>query len=545
MFQRFVSAALVAAMAFACPAAGQAPADAEFSAERFRAHVTYLADDRLEGRKTGTRGHELAADYVAGEFARMGLKPAGDGGGWRHSVPLVDIGLASDAPTLVIDGPDGRTVLTHRREALIAGATAEGRTSIAAPMVFVGYGVRDEEAGIDDYRGLDVRGKIVVMLIGVREIDGPEAPKDYESAFEAAKDLGAVAMIMIPGRRLDRAVPWSKVASSSDDEPTTAWRKPDGTPHMTGAPPVKGIIALDHRAAGPLFAGAEQSLGTVLDGQAKGQRPKGFVLKARAEIVQTMAHRRYESPNVIGLIEGSDPKLKTEYVVLMGHADHLGMKSSGEGDRIYNGALDNAGGIATVLEVARALNSGPERPRRSILVIATTGEEEGLLGADFFAHYPTVPKGSIVAVVNIDMPILTYDFQDVVAYGADHSTIDRVVAKAAGDMGIKVSPDPEPEEKIFLRSDHYAMVQAGIPSVMLKLGVEGGGKAAWKTYFDSRYHKVGDDLSQPIDWNAGVKLARLNHRIVLDLANAEGRPLWYEDDEIGEEFAPDAVKAKR
>jgi hypothetical protein len=544
MFQRIVSAAAAASMLLACAAVAAEP---QVSAERFKAHVTYLADDRLEGRKTGTQGHEMAADYIAGELAAMGVRPAGDKNGWRHSVPLVEIKPAETAATLVIEGPVGAVELTHGREALIIGAMAEGRTETAGGLVFAGYGVRNPADGIDDYAGLDVKGKIVVLLVGVREIDGPNAPEESEALFDTAKELGAVGIIMVPGRRLTRLVPWSRVLKNAMDaeEPATAWREADGKPHMIGAPPVDALAFIDNKAAAPLFAGAGQSLEAVLDSQFKGDRPKGFALKARAKVVQTMAHRRFESPNVIGLIEGSDPKLKNEYIILMGHADHLGMMPDGEGDRIFNGALDNAGGIAAVLEVARALKTGPVRPRRSILIIATTGEEEGLLGADFFAHHPTVPKESIVAVVNIDMPILTYDFLDVVAYGADHSTIESVVEKAAADMDLMVSPDPEPEEKIFMRSDHYAMVQAGIPSVMLKLGVEGDGEAAWKTFFDSRYHKVGDDLSQPINWDAGAKLVRLNHRIVLDLANADGRPQWYEGDEYGDKYAPDAPKTPR
>lgn len=544
MFQRIVSAAVAASMLLACVATAAEP---PVSAERFKGHVAYLADDKLQGRRTGTPGHEMAADYIAGELARMGVTPAGDKGGWRHSVPLVEIDTAEPAPTLAIEGPGGPVVLTHGREALIVGALAEGRTETAGDLVFAGYGVRDPDAGIDDYAGLDAKGKIVVLLVGVREIDGPQAPEESSDVIETAKAQGAAGVIMIPGRRLTRLVPWSRVLRNAmeAEEPTTAWRLADGKPHLIGAPPVDAIAFIDNKAAAPLFAGAGQSLEAVLDSQFKGERPKGFALEARARVVQTMTHRRYESPNVIGLIEGSDPRLKGEYIILMGHADHLGMKAEGEGDLIYNGTLDNAGGIATVLEVARMLKTGPVRPRRSILVIATTGEEQGLLGADFFAAHPTVPKGSIAAVVNIDMPILTYDFKDVVAYGADHSTIEAVVNRAAAAMGLKVSPDPEPEEKIFMRSDHYAMVQAGIPSVMLKLGVEGEGKAAWKTYFDKGYHQVADDLSQPINWDAGVKLVRLNYRIVLDLANADGRPQWYEGDEYGDRYAPTAPKTKR
>jgi Zn-dependent M28 family amino/carboxypeptidase len=231
----------------------------------------------------------------------------------------------------------------------------------------------------------------------------------------------------------------------------------------------------------------------------------------------------------------------------MAHLDHLGVKPvarPGE-DAIYNGALDNAAGVATMIEAARAFVTSGKPPRRSILFIANTGEEPGMLGADYFVAHPTVPLRQVVAAVNLDMPLLTYDFTDVIAFGADHSTIGRTVADAGREMGVAVSPDPMPQERLFVRSDHYRLVQHGIPSVFLMTGYANGGRAAWARYLTFSYHQASDDLTQPIRWMAGARFAELNYRIARSLANADPRPLWYQGDYFGDSFAPGQPRAER
>jgi Zn-dependent M28 family amino/carboxypeptidase len=246
---------------------------------------------------------------------------------------------------------------------------------------------------------------------------------------------------------------------------------------------------------------------------------------------------------VVGVIEGSDPVLKNEYIALMAHADHIGITGSGPGDHINNGALDNAAGIATLLEVGRAFATSPDRPRRSILLVANTAEEKGLLGAEFFAHYPSVPIDRITAAIDLDMPMLLYDFTDVVAFGASHSTLDAAFRRAGAEMGVSLSPDPMPEESIFTRSDHYPMVKAGVPAVMLATGMANGGAKAYGTFLANNYHQPSDDLSQPIVWSAGAKFAELNYRAVRTLADATERAHWYVHDYFGDQFAPNATKA--
>jgi Zn-dependent M28 family amino/carboxypeptidase len=319
----------------------------------------------------------------------------------------------------------------------------------------------------------------------------------------------------------------------------------DGTP-FDRRYGLKASAVIESTAAAALFDGTFVTLAQILDDADKaGGRPKGVGLKSTAEIIVATKVRKFSSPEVIGIIEGSEPNLRHEYVALMGHADHIGMKADGPGDRINNGALDNGAGVATLIEVARAFTVAAERPRRSILVVANTGEEKGLLGADYFAHYPTVPIERVTAAIDLDMPMLLYDFTDAVAYGAGHSTLEDVFQKAGAAMGVKLSPDPMPEQATFVRSDHYAMVRVGIPAVMLATGMANGGEAAWAKYLANNYHRPSDDLSQPIVWSAGAKFAELNYRVVRALANADARAQWYAKDYFGDLFAAKATKAAK
>jgi Zn-dependent M28 family amino/carboxypeptidase len=255
----------------------------------------------------------------------------------------------------------------------------------------------------------------------------------------------------------------------------------------------------------------------------------------------------FSSPEVIGLLPGADPALKDEYVVLMGHLDHLGVKKDAQPgeDAIYNGALDNAAGVATMLEAARKFADSGKPPRRSVLFIANTGEERGLRGADYFAAHPTVPTDKIVGVVDLDMPLLLYPFSDVIAFGGEHSTVARTIADAAASMGVKVSPDPMPEEAIFVRSDHYRFVTRGIPGILLMTGYANGGEPKWKAFLSGAYHKPNDDLKQPILWDQGARYAELNYRIARALADADQRPLWYRGDYFGDTFAPGQPRAQK
>ena len=251
--------------------------------------------------------------------------------------------------------------------------------------------------------------------------------------------------------------------------------------------------------------------------------------------------RRIASPNVLASIPGSDPSVANEVVLLMGHLDHVGTNPAKTPDGIYNGAMDNAVGIATLLEAARAMAAAPTRPRRTVLFAAVTAEEKGLLGAEYLAKHPLPGGGKVVGVVNLDMPVLLYPFSDVIAFGANHSTLGPAVQRAAAGMKVALTPDPLPEEGLFTRSDHYKFVREGVPSVFLMTGFAGEGQQRFRYFLATHYHQPSDDLKLPIDWAAGARFAEINYRIAMEVANAPRAPQWNTDSF----FAPKGTTGRR
>jgi hypothetical protein len=519
--------------------AAAAPAE-DAAADRVRGHVQFLASDELEGRDTGSRGFAVAAQYVAAQFTSLGLKPGGTDGGWYLKVPFRRASHSSPPQVRVRVG-NRTTALAPGVDVALQPSLLEQSRSIDAALVFVGYGLNEPALGLDDYAGLDVRGKIVVAFSG----SPAGLPTDVRAHLdgskpEAAARRGAIGLVEITADPIGAPPLFGSMA-----RPRTDWVDSAGRTGTTSQLRVR--LALTAKASERLFDGAPTRL-SALRAQARSRRPmRGFALPARLSINAQSSWQDFTSPEVIGALPGSDPRLTGEYVVLMGHLDHLGVKEGakpGE-DAIYNGALDNAAGIATMIEAAREFVESGKRPRRSVLFIANTGEEKGLLGADYFAWHPTVPIRQIAAAVDLDMPLLTYDFTDVVAFGADHSTVARTVAQAARGMGIAVSADPMPEQTIFVRSDHYQFVRRGVPAILLFTGYANGGKARWDHFFAKVYHRPNDDLSQPINWKAGARYAKLNYEIARALADADARPRWYRGDYFGDRFAPGEPRAER
>lgn len=527
--------------------AGAAPAQPApgpvFSADRFKAHVAFLADDLLEGRDTGSRGHEIAAAYVASQFMALGLHPGGTGGSWYQQVPFRSATL-DGKPRFTLSGPAGETVWENGSEMAVGASLAAEKDDLSAPVVFAGYGAEAPQYGADDYKGLDVRGKIVAVFSGLpKGLPSEIAAHLGDTKAEVAAKHGAVGMITLSTTESARRRPFAAVAGRGA-RPVLGWVGPDGRPGDAGT---RFSAAASDTAAAALFAGAPRSFADVRAEVDRGADPAGFALRTTLRLERQSKWTTIRSPEVIGLLPGYDPKLRDEYVILMGHLDHLGMRRNakpGE-DAIYNGALDNAAGVATMLEAARAFTTSGVRPRRSILFIANTAEEKGLLGASYFASNPTVPVAKIAAAVDLDMPLLLYRFTDVIAFGADHSTVGQAVRKAAGEMGVALSGDPMPEENIFVRSDHYEFVKEGVPAIMLATGWANGGGAKWKAFLGGAYHHPNDDMSQPIDWESGARFARLNYLIARELADAPQRPLWYKGDYFGDAFAPGQPRAAR
>jgi Zn-dependent M28 family amino/carboxypeptidase len=539
---------LAAAPAKPAASAKKTAAASDFvpSPEAIKAHMTFLADDAMEGREAGTRGYDIAANYVAAQYALLGVKPAGDktaaGTSYQQHVPLLAYRPNGEG-SVTVTGPDGKDAALKYGEDYLPGAQAQAADlTVSAPLVFVGYGLVDAGRGRDDYAGLDVKGKIVVMLSGA-----PTAIQTEERAHfsnpnvkrqEAAK-RGAVGVILMPTTSSEKRRPFARGLMGMK-EWRVIWRNAQDVGAIR-APSAPSLVTLSLAGAEKLFAGAPTPLASVLaEAETPAGAVKGFALATKANVVLKTEIEKRESSNVVGMIEGSDPTLKAQTVILSAHLDHIGIKDNakpGE-DRINHGALDNASGIATLLEVARGFKNTKIRPKRSIILLAVTGEEKGLIGSDYFANNPTVTKADIAADVNLDMPVLLYPFTDVIAFGADRSTVGEAVKHAAGRVGVALSGDPLPEEGLFTRSDHYRFVEQGIPSVFLMTGFQNGGEKAFTTFLKTNYHHPGDDLNQPIDYQAAAKFALVNYEIARELADTPARPVWKKGDFFGAAFAP-------
>ena len=511
------------------------------SPEAIRAHMTFLADDLMEGREAGTRGYDLAANYVASQYAQLGVKPGAADGSYLQRVPLLAFKNAAEG-AFNLTGPDNKEQALKFGEDFLPTAQAQAtEVNVEAPLVFIGFGVVAPEKGRDDYAGLDVKGKIVVLLSGAPSSFQTEERAHYGNntvkRIEAAKH-GAVGMITMGTTSSEKRRPFERGIANYREWRMT-WRDANDVGYVRGVS-APTLASLSPKGAAKLFAGAPTALDAVLAAAETPQGAvKGFNLPFKASVALKSEIEKRESSNVVGVIEGSDPALKAQTIILSAHLDHTGIDDHGKGpDKINNGALDNASGIATLLEVARGFKNAKTKPRRTVLLVAVTAEEKGLVGSEYFANNPTVPKANIAANVNLDMPILLYPFTDVVAFGADRSTLGPAVAKAAGRVGIALSGDPLPDEGLFTRSDHYRFVEQGVPSVFLMTGFQNGGEKAFKDFLATNYHKPSDDLKLPIDYAAAAKFALVNYEIARELADAPARPVWKKGDFFGTQFAP-------
>lgn len=518
-------------------------AAAETAPARIEADVRYLADDALEGREAGTEGYRKAAQYVAARMAGLGLEPAGDDG-WFQEVPLITSQAVVDAATLTVTGPDGQqTELTNLEDfRLYTPSDADSFSIENAPAVFVGHGVYAPDSGHNDLEGLDLEGKVVVYFGGAPDTFQSEERAHFGSGsqkFNAFSDRGAIGYLAVRSEGDMARSPWERTIANPNSISMT-WLWPDGRPDRSG-PNIKGGGSIHPDVSDALFAGAPKPFADVrAEADADGVAPEGFDLAVTISMNAAATREKVTSPNVAGMIEGADPDMRDEYVLLTAHLDHTGVNQNlvAEGkDGIHNGALDNAMGVAVMLEAARELAANP--PARSVIFLAVTGEEKGLLGADYYAHFPTVPIESIVANVNLDMPLVLHSFTDVIAFGAERSSLGPIVEAATEAAGVTLSPDPIPEEGIFTRSDHYRLVEKGVPAVFMVTGFANGGQESFQEFITTHYHKPSDDVSLPILYDEAARFADVNTEIAQAVANAPARPEWNDGDFFGELFAPE------
>ncbi len=509
------------------------------SLENIEADMRFLASDELKGREAGTPGYDAAAEYVAARMAELGVTPAGDNDSYFQTVPLRRSYRVPDQLSLEIGDTDTGAALelAENVDYVMYGSTRADSATISAEAVFVGFGIVAPDLGRDDYAGLDVDGKIVVMLSGTPKGIQTEERAYYGSQKGAeASKRGAVGVVSLETPTRETVYSFARLIGEGRLESASmSWLHPDGTA-FSRAPNIRATGYLSMAGGRKLMAGAGQDFDAIMAAaEAEGGAVKGFDLPYRIAMTQASTLDTVESDNVIGLIEGSDPDLKDEIIVLTAHLDHIGVSKSFEDDKINNGALDNAAGVSTLLEVARMMLEG-DRPKRSVMLLIVTAEEKGLLGAQYFAQNPTVDAARLVGNVNLDMPVLTYEFEDVVAFGSDRSTIAAAVSSAASEMGMQLSPDPFPDQGLFTRSDHFRLVEIGVPSIFLATGTANGGDAAWAEHFATNYHRPSDDMDNAISFEAAANFAEINARIALTLANAEDRPLWVKDDFFARQF---------
>jgi hypothetical protein len=534
-------------MATSCFAGAAAPNSAPPSAPladkaAIKAHLFFLADDLLEGRETGSRGYDIAASYVASQFAQYGVLPKGAAGSYYQPVPLRSTRIVPGSASVELVSPGGVERLSDTSDFATSGSTVEDASRVEAPLVFAGYGISAPRFKHDDYARIDVKGKIVVVLQGKPASFPTEEGAHFGSTAEKSKlaaQHGAVGLVVLWTPVTEKAYSFDRLIRDNLF-PAMAWLDAAGKPAGT-YPGMQGAINMSMAAGARLFSRSEVKLEAIYALAAANAPLPALDLKLSLRAVKNSMRADLKSNNVVGMIEGSDPRLKHEYVVLSAHLDHIGQVREKTGDNIYNGAMDNASGIAMLLETARLFRQSGVKPRRSILFLALTAEEKGLLGSRYFAANPTVPLAAMVGNVNLDMPLLTFDFKDVIAFGAEHSSLKHNVERAVAKVGMSLMADPWPALGVFTRSDHYAFVREGVPAIFLVPGLHSfkageDGAKIWADFQGRHYHQPSDDLSLPFNFDAAARFAQINYAIALDIANATARPTWNQGDFFGESF---------
>jgi hypothetical protein len=503
------------------------------SADEIKASITYLADDKLLGRQPGKPGFQMAADYVIDQLKSFGVKPAGENNGWTQQVRFrrTFAGKMGSA-TLTVNGKTDS--LKYGTDIFIYPDPVHQVVTASGQLVFAGYGITEKQLNYDDYAGLNVEGKIVVIIRG--------APKSFPSSDAShAMDLitlqknaaahGAKGVILAVSDSTARPIlpnPGLRGGYSIMDEKGI----PVVSRNYFSGVDMLGMIG--YKTFKRLANEAGKNPADILP-SIKGGTPMSFPINASVGASADFTYQDIAGFNIVGKIEGSDKKLKEEYVVHSAHLDHLGVGQPVQGDSIYNGAHDNASGMASLLQIAKIYHNLGIKPKRSILIVMVTGEELGDLGSGYFASRPTVPIKSMVADVNTDMPTIIAPLLSVTALGAEHSSLAKTVDLAATYMGLTVEPDPEPEQNRFVRSDQYSFVVHGIPALHIKYGARTpDGKnnlnefvQKWRAKY---YHKPQDDINGIFDFDAGRKYAQLNFLIGYIVANETGRPTWNKGD---------------
>jgi len=527
-------------IALVCAVLAAAASDWSADGKRWWAHVQFLADDKLEGRDTGSEGHRKAAAYVAEIFQNAGLQPAGTSGYFqpiKFNVRQID-----EEHSRLELVREGKSEPVKLGEDAMFSMRVDSAESVEALAVFVGYGLSVPEMDYDDLAGLDLRGKIAVYLAGgPGSIPGP-LKAHYQSAAERWKALqkaGAVgAAVVFNPQAMD--IPWPRASLARF------------LPQMELADPVmretsgaKISVQINPDRADIFFQGTGHRLAEILAAAKTGRPLPKFPLAASFRAKIAVRRSEVESPNVIGLRPGNDPQLKDEYVVLTAHLDHVGIGQPINGDKIYNGAMDDGSGVASLLEIARALHDSKAALKRSLVFLVVTGEEKGLLGSKYFTHYPTVNGQSIVADINLDMFLPLHPLHFLEVQGLNESSLGEDIRAVAQQAGVEVQSDKEPDRNLFIRSDQYSFIRKGIPALAFKFGYQKGSpeEKLHKEWLKTRYHAPSDDANQPVDMAAAAEFNHIILELARRVADNPARPLW-KSDSFFRRFANERQKQK-
>ncbi len=504
-------------------------------AERMRAHVRFLSHDLLEGRGTGQRGGDVAAEYIATQFALYGLKPAGDGGTYMQKVPLVGVTTLPET-TLAIVPDKGEVMKLKMRDDFVAtDETLNKVAEIDAQIIFAGYGIQAPEYQWDDFKGADVKGKVLLMLVS----DPPSQDEKFFKGraltyygrwtykYEQAARMGAVGVILI--HKTDMAsYGWDVVRNSWSGERSYL---------RTDAPSLHSAGWVQLEVARKAVAAAGMNLDELMEkAKSRDFRPVPLSLRMRAHIESQV--RPLQSSNVVAMLPGSHPKLRDQAVLYTAHYDHLGIRPGQPGDNIYNGAADNATGCAILLELARAFASSSQRPRRSILFAAVTAEEQGLRGSEYLGQKPPIPAKDIMLGLNFDDVPPLGDPEETELVGSERTTFYPVVAATAREFGLVIRPDSNPGAGYYYRSDHFSLARVGVPAFSVNEGQKFKGRTAeWgaqqaEEYTEKHYHQPSDEYHPEMDFTGGVKMGRFGFALGWKAASQPGSIGWKSGDEF-------------
>jgi Zn-dependent M28 family amino/carboxypeptidase len=486
-------------------------------------YVRVLAADDMEGRETGSPGLRKAQEYVVEQLKHAGLEPAGSKG-YYQPVQFVSRQIVESDSSLVLVN-NGHTVPLTLGEDAIFSTRVNLAPTVDAPLVFAGYGLTVPENNFNDLEGLDLRGKVAVVFPGApAEIPGALA-SHYQSAGERWKAMskaGAVGIITIPNPAF-MDIPWSRT-SANRAHPSMALKDPE----FDETAGEELALVFNPTQASKLFEGSGHTLQEILD-LLKDRKPlPRFPLAVSIKARATVRKKDVESANLVAQLPGSDPRLKNEYVVLSAHLDHLGIGEPINGDRIYNGAMDNAAGSAVLLDMVASLKKQSKKLKRSLLFVFVTGEEKGLLGSRYFNAHPTVKPGSMIANINIDMFLPIVPLKVLTVYGLAESDMGDTAREVAQSLGVQVQPDPEPQRNAFIRSDQYNFIRHGIPALAMGVGFEPGSpeQQTFKNWLTQRYHAPSDDVDQPVDLAAAGKYEEIVRALAIKTSDEAQRPQW-------------------